>query len=315
MSQQKTIVLPDDVLLSSAQLVVNDDYLGIFDRSQKLFLLYDHETGEFLTKINASDSFPGFNWTPIQPKLLENEVFFTNSAPWGVYITYDNTVTQVAGHKFLATSAYDFVHDSLYIGFYTQHNGEHELRGVDRDDQLVLRFDKVQLEFPNLAYRSDEKNQVLYHEDYIYFLSAYTNTIYVFNLSGQLERSFALDLEGFLKPGRDLRKVPGGNTQKLIQDWVQVTKGRSVVNRIYALSDNELLIMGLLGYVDQGKEGFVTRVNFENQNTESKIVGRSDLPSYVHNGKVYFVNIESEPVIVRVFAFSDYWLNPHNKTY
>ncbi len=296
-AQERTITLDEDVFLTSTLLVVNDDYLGVFANFQKIFLLYDKKTGKFLTEINASDSFPGFNWAPIFPKLLQNEVFFTNSAPFGVYINYDNKVTHVADRKFFASMSFDFVHDSLFVGFYTQPNGEYELRGVGRDGEPLLTFDTIELEFPRLTDRV-MNNQMLYHREHIYFMPAYTNTMYVFNLKGELEQTITVEIDGFVKPKRDLqnsRTVDG-------KDFVQVTKGRSTGWGLYALNNNELLITG-----SNSNSGYVSRVNIEDYTAKSKMVESSVLPKFAWDNKLYFIDVESEPIVIKERSISDYW--------
>ncbi len=298
-AQERTITLDEDVFLSEAQIVANDDYLGIFDYLQRRFLLFDNRTGKFLSEINASDSFPGFNWAPIFPKLLQNEMFFANSAPWGVYISYDNEVTHVAGRKFLATMPFDFIHDSLFVGFYTQPNGEYGLRGVGRDGEPVLTFDTIELDFPRLADRSLRNNQMLYHRERIYFIPAFTNTMYVFNLKGELEQTITVEIDGFVKPRRDLQNSRTFN----IRDFEQVAKGRSTGWGLYALNKDELLITGSnpnSGYV-------VTRVNIEDYTAKSKMVESSAFPKFAWNNKLYFIDVESEPIVIKERSISEYW--------
>ncbi len=298
-AQERTITLDEDVFLTDVQIVANDDYLGVFDRSQRRFLLFENKTGKFLTDINASDSFPGFNWAPIFPKLLQNEVFFANNAPWGVYISYDNEVTHVAGRKFLATMPFDFIHDSLFVGFYIQPTGEYGLRGVGRDGEPVLTFDTIELDFPRLADRSLRNNQMLYHRERIYFIPAFTNTMYVFNLKGELEQTITVEIDGFVKPKRDLQNSRTFN----IRDFGQVTKGRSVSYGLYALNNKELLITGRnsdSGYI-------VTRVNIEDYTAKSKMVESSDFPKFAWDNKLYFIDVESEPIVIKERSTSDYW--------
>src|SRR5690606_22372633 len=147
-------------------------------------------SGSLISQLDATDSFPGFKWFPIRAEFLENEVFFTNSMPWGVYISYDNKVTHVAGRDFKATGTYDFLNDSLYVGFYTERFEDPALKGVDRDGKIDIQFDEVPVRFPNLAYRSDESNHVQILDNTIYFMPAYENRVHAFSPNGRLLKSY-----------------------------------------------------------------------------------------------------------------------------
>lgn len=306
-AQQRKIFISEDIFMSSAQLVVSDQLIGVFDGTQKQFLLIDHDTGDFLTKIDARDSFPGFNWFPIRPKLLQNEVFFTNSAPWGVYIDYQNEVTHVAERTFLATGAYDFISDSLYVGYYAQPNGNHELRGVDRDGNPIVEFDKIEVEFPNLSYRSEELNHVLFHNSKVYFLSAYTTTLYEFDQNGKLLKTLPVHVDGFKKVDRDKRKIEPGSMSELMQEMIRVTKEKSSISGIYALNQSELLLISQLGYQLDGKHISVTKLNLQTGKSESKLVERSDYPSFARSNMIYLVDIESEPATITIESLQNYW--------
>lgn len=307
LAQKRVIQIPDDIFLSSAQLVANERVIGILDGTQKQFLLFDHDSGDFLTKIDARDSFPGFNWFPIRPKLLQNEVFFTNSAPWGVYIDYQNEVTHVAERTFLATGAYDFIHDSLYVGFFTQPNGDYELRGVNRDGNPVVEFEEFELEFPNLSYRSEELNHVLFHNSKVYFLPAYTTTAYEFDQNGKLLRTLPVNIDGFKKVDRDKRKIEPGNMSALMQEMIRVTKGKSSIAEVYALNASELLLISQLGYEIDEKHISLTKLNLQTGKSETKLVERSDYPSFARNNMIYLVDIESEPATITIESLQNYW--------
>lgn len=307
LAQKRVIEIPDDVFLSSSQVVANDKYIGVFDGTQKQFLLFDHDSGDFLTKIDARDSFPGFNWFPIRPKLLQNEVFFTNSAPWGVYIDYQNEVTHVAERTFLATGTYDFIHDSLYVGYYPQPNGNHELRGVDRDGNPIVEFDKIEVEFPNLSYRSDELNHVFFHNNKVFFLSAYTTTMYEFDRNGRLLKTFPVHINGFKKVDRDKRKIEPGNMSALMQEMIRVTKEKSSITGVYVLNASELLLISQLGYEIDEKHISLTKLNLQTGKSETKLVERSDYPSFARNNMIYLVDIESEPATITIESLQYYW--------
>ena len=306
-AQQRLIFLSDDIFLSSAEIVANDQHIGLFDGAQKQFYLFDHATGEFLTKIDARDSYPGFNWFPIRPKLLQNEVFFTNSAPWGVYISYENKVTHVAERTFLATGTYDFIHDSLYVGFYSSPNGDHELRGVDRDGSPVLTFDEINIEFPNLSYRNTDSNHLLHHNGRMYFIAAFTTTLFEFDLDGKVQQTRSLVVDGFKKIERDTRVVEPGNMSALMQEFVRVTKEKSVMNGLFGLNDNELLITTYLGYPISDNYVVVNKLNLQTNILQSVLVENSDVPRFARDNKVYFVDIESEPATITIEPLKSYW--------
>lgn len=306
-SQTRTIYLDDELLLSSAQLIAIDSYIGILDGGQNTFLLLDHATGKLITRINASDSFPGFNWSPIRAHFLSNEVFFTNSAPWGVYVSYENDVTHVAGRDFLASGAYDFLNDSLYVGFYTRRNGDHRLMGVDRDGQPRIEFERVEVRFPNLTYRSDEYNAVLIHGNRIYLVPAYEQIAQVFDVDGRRTGRLDLSIEGFRAPTRDKRRVDGRDMSGLLRELANVVQGRSSIKGLYSLNADEILVTTLHGYETNGKSGMVTRVNTNSGKSESKWVRLSELPVYAENGKIYMMDIASEPIIIRIVDVEAYW--------
>jgi hypothetical protein len=306
--QPRSIPLADDILLKSAQIVANVEYLGILDSNQKLFLLFDHQTGEFITEIDARDSFPGFNWYPLRAKLLKNEIFFTNSGPWGVYVSYENQVSHVAGSSFLASASFDFINDSLYVGFYTSRDGNHEVRGVNRDGAMVMKFDEIRLDFPTLSYRSDPLNQLLHHNGHIYMIPAYSSTMYVFDLQGGLVRTQSLAIPGFVQPRRDKRPVLSGNFDELFRAVVEVTRGRSYVGGLYALNENELLIVCIHDDQSNDRAGSVTRINTL---TGQIITGKAevpDLPLYAGSDKVYFLDLYQEPLALIIEDIDNYWL-------
>ncbi|HAC16021.1 MAG TPA: hypothetical protein DCE78_08775 [Bacteroidetes bacterium] len=306
-AQVRTIELPDHIFLSAPQFVANEKHFGILDPSQKKFFLFDYESASLISKLDATDSFPGFKWNPIRAEFLENEVFFTNSMPWGVYISYDNKVTHVAGRHFKATGAYDFLNDSLYVGFYTERFEDPALKGVDRDGNIVIEFEEVPIRFPNLAYRSEERNHVLFLDDTIYLMTAFDNWLHTFSTDGHLLKSSELKIDGFRSPTRDKRRIEPGNMQAMMHEFIQVTRDRSSVAGFYALNSKEILIVSHAGYESNDKFVIISKFNVDTGNVDSKWTSRSTQPAFAQNDKVYFMDIESEPVIVRIVPMAEYW--------
>lgn len=307
LSQSRTIELDETILLSSAQLIANESYIGILDGGQNVFLLLDHETGKLITRIDASVSFPGFNWFPIRAHFLSDEVFFTNGGPWGVYVSYENKVTHVAGREFLASGAYDFLNDSVYVGFYTHRNGEHRLMRVDRDGQSRIQFDRVQVRFPNLAYRSEEFNHVLMHGYQVYLVPAYEQTAQVFDVNGRLTGPLDFDIEGFRAPTRDKRRVDSGDMSAMLREMAQVVLGRSTISGLFSLNAEDIIVTSFHGVEKDGKSGMVTRVNTRTGASKSKWVHLSKLPVFAGNGKIYMMDIAAEPVVIRIVDVEEYW--------
>jgi hypothetical protein len=273
---------------------------------QSFFLLLDAQTGEVITKIDARDSFPGFSWMPFSAKLLKNEIFFTNSAPFGVYISTENKVTHVADRYFKSSAAYDFLSDSVYVGFYTIPSGEHHIAMVDRDGKAVAPpFDPTPLRFPNLAYRSEEQGLVVF-EGRIYLVPPYEQDVYVYNLSGELEQKIGLDIPGFVRPSRDKRKV-GRDFQQIMHEVISVTKGKSTIRSIFSLENHTLLITTMHSAGEASAMYTLTKLNVRTLDKESKVISTEQLPAFGRENLVYFIDIEKEPVEIRVVSFAEFW--------
>ncbi|MCH8495185.1 MAG: hypothetical protein LAT57_06070 [Balneolales bacterium] len=308
-AQTRTIELDDDIFLTDRILIANDTHIGIMDIHQKLFLLLDYTSGELITRIDATDSYPGFNWTPQQPYFLTDEVFFTNGMPWGVYISYDNIVTHVAALEFLSTGTFDFLNDSLYVGLYTHTLHPPEVRGVDRDGELKIEFDQVEVRFPNLAYRTNGGggSHLVVHDNHIYLVPAYEKKAYVFNFDGRLAKSIDLELDGYREVTQDKRRVAHRDIEAMFRELRRVTEGKSMVSGVYSLNSEELLIYTFHGYEKDGKSVVITRLNTRTGGSDSKWVQWGDMPVYAQNNNVYFIDNESEPVKIHIMEIGDYW--------
>jgi hypothetical protein len=303
-AQEKIFTLSDEYLFSSAQVVANEKHIGNFDMGQKSFLLLDADSGEVLTNIDARDSFPGFNWSPFSAKLLENEVFFINGAPFGVYISIENKVTHVADRYFKSTAAFDFLSDSVYVGFYTVPSGDHHIAMVDRDgNEVAPPFEVTPLRFPNLAYRSENQSLVVF-EGRIYLVPPYEQDVYVYNVNGELEQKIDLGIPGFVRPSRDKRKV---DFQNVIHEVLAVTRGKSTVMNVFAMENQTLLFWSTHSIGDADGVNMLTTLNVRTQEKESKIISRDQIPAFGTENLLYFIDIEKEPVEIRVVSFAEFW--------
>lgn len=225
----------------------------------------------------------------------------------GLLINVNYYFNRVAAKDFMATGAYDFLNDSLYVGFYTRRFQEHQLLGVDRDGLSQIEYDRVDLLYPNLAYRSEDLNTLVYHGENVYLVPVYEQSAYVFDSKGKFTGKLSLGIDGFRSPVQDKRRIDSGDVQGLMHEVRRVAEGTSVVNGLYALNAEELLVGSIHGYVRDAESGVVTRVNVRTGDSESMRVRRADLPVYARNGEVYFVDIESEPIVIRIQGISEYW--------
>lgn len=306
-AQERTFTLSDEYFFSSVQLVANDKHIGILDEGQKFFLLLDAQSGEVLTNIDARDSFPGFNWWPFRAEFLENEIFFINGMPFGVYISMENEVTHVADRYFKSSGAFDFLSDSVYVGFYTTTTGDHHVAMVDRDgNEVSPPFKATPVRFPNLVYRSDENNFLEVFEGRIYLVPAYEQDVYVYNFSGELEQKLNLEIPKFVSPSRDKRKV-GRDMGQIFHEIRAATQGSSIVMSMFAMENQTLLFRTLHASGDARSTEVLTRFNVRTQEKESKVVSRDQIPTYGKENLVYFVDIEKEPVKIRVVSFEEFW--------
>lgn len=304
-AQERTFTLSDESFFSSVQLVANDQHIGLFDRRQKLFLLLDASSGDVITQIDARDSFPGFNWMPFRAHLLKNEVFFENSAPFGVYISTENVVTKVADKHFRATGTFDFLSDSVYVGFNTYPSGEHEIAMVDRDgNQVGQPFEATPVRFPNLVYRNVENTFLEVFNGRIYLLPVGEQDVYVYNFSGELEQKLSLKIPRFVNPRRDIRNE--GN-HKLFHELKAATSGSSSVLKMLTMENQTLLFWTWHSSGEESESNVITRLNVRTLEKESIVIPRELVPTFGKDNLVYFVDIEKEPVEIEIVDFREYW--------
>jgi hypothetical protein len=306
-AQERKFTLSDEYFFSSVQIVANDQYIGLFDRRQKFFLLLDALSGEVITQIDARDSFPGFNWMPFRAKLLKNEVFFENSAPFGVYISTKNEVTHVADKRFRPTGIFDFLSDSVYVGFYTYPSGEHHIAMVDRDGNQVARpFETTPVRFPNLVYRDDENNFLEVFEGRIYLLPVGEQEVYVYNFSGVLEEKLSLEIPRFINPRRDIRNR-GSNMDEFMHELKVATSGSSSVLKMFTMGNQTLIFLTRHSTGEESESNVITRLNVQTLKKETIVVPKERIPTFGRENLLYFVDIEKEPVEIRIVDFQEYW--------
>jgi hypothetical protein len=89
----------------------------------------------------------------------------------------------------------------------------------------------------------------------------------------------------------------------------QIARDASIFRGLFTLNDEELLVTTIHAQERNGISGVVTRVNLESGKSTSIRVKRDEMPIFARNNKVYFVDLESEPIVIRIQNISDFWRN------
>lgn len=280
LAQTRVIELDSDYLLSDFDLYVTEKNFIALDRRTPLCYFFDKKTGEFVKEINPEESFPGFNWRPIKMEVLSHDIFFTNSGPWAFLISRSNDNVRVFDASFMPPSAFKFISDSTFVGFYSRQNGDHRLASFNIKGEELASFKLPALYANYLLYRIENIYLHVINNE-IYLLTPLDNHMYVYSKNGTFKKDIELEIPSFDKISEDIN--PNSSIPEILKKASVLFKEKSYIYSSYQVNASTLLIVvrhknsNELIYFDTGKEEII------------KIETTEDIPFYAKDDKLYFV--------------------------
>ncbi len=297
-AQERKVELDPDYLLSAFDLYVTEEHFITLDRNIPACYFYDKETGKFAKEINPIDTFPGFHWQPIKLEVLKNDIFFTNSAPWAFLISKNNDSVRIFDRSFIPPSAFKFLSDTTFIGFYTEAGGSHSLKTYNTKGEFLLDFEVPDLNAKNMLYRI---SNFYIHQfgDKIYFINPLDNFLYKYSEKGKLLKSIKLNIPSFDKITGDIN--PRKNPDQIIREVITSLKTKSTILSSYKLDDSHILL------IVAHKNSKVDLVVFDIlQERIIKVEELSDesSPVYAFKNKLYYVYPTEENYTIHEKVFN-----------
>ncbi|MFA5669034.1 MAG: hypothetical protein WC967_07300 [Balneolaceae bacterium] len=296
-AQERSIELDLDYLLSNFVLYVTEDHFIALDRQIPACYIFSKETGEFIKEINPMDTFPGFNWQPIQLEVLRDDIFFTNSAPWAFLISKNNDSVRVFDKSFLPPSGFKFITDSTFVGFYTEKNGSHSLKTYNTKGEMLIDFEVPDLNAKNMLYRVSNF-YIHQFEDKIYFINPLDNVLYKYSQNGELLGSVVIHIPSFNKITRDIN--PSKNPHQVIGEVVKSLRTNSTIQSSYKLDESHLLL--IVKHKNNATELVVFNTKDERITKVEEILD-GKTPWYVFKNKFYYVYPSEENYTIHEKVF------------
>lgn len=297
-AQERKIELDSDYLLGIFDLYVTENYFITLDRHVSVCYIFNKETGEFIREINPVDTYPGFNWKPIKLEVLNNDIFFTNSAPWAFLISKNNDSVRVFDRSFLPPNGFKFLSDSTLIGFYTKSSGSHSLKKYNTTGKLLNTFELPDLNAKNMLYRIE--NFYLHQfKNKLYFINPLDNFIYKYSKGGNFLGAVEVDIPSFDKVNRDIN--PHDDPMKIIRETIATLNLKSEILSSYKLDDSHLLL------VVKHKNNIAALVVFntlEEKVIKVEKITHEEIPSYVLNNKFYYVSPSKNNYVIHEKVFN-----------
>ncbi|MCA1802041.1 MAG: hypothetical protein LC662_06240 [Rhodothermaceae bacterium] len=291
--QNRQIILDDSLHpMSDFDLYVTDS-LFIAVGQLEFCYLFDKKTGEFLAEIDPSVDFPGFNWFPIKMEVLNSGLFFTNSGPWGFFISRNNDNVKVLGREFLAPTNFKFISDTVFAGIYTRIDGDVTISLLDSEGIKIREFEKTDFFARYAMYRLDNLFLHLYNNQLL-FINPFDANLYTYSMDGDLLEIIPLNIPQFKRIPQDIN--PSVSPHQSIQDLSKMISRNSFISRSFMMNDGILL----LGVIDENRARMVY-YDVANQ----RILTTSDsgfpdnkLPAYASGSNVYLLDFENDRYVV-----------------
>lgn len=289
----QTILDESKVTLSGFNLYVTDEYfitLGIY--SEKCYV-FSRKDGTFIREINPIHTYPGFNWRPLNIGILEKELFFTNSAPFGLYISHENDNVKPLPRDFLAPTAFKFINDSTFVGILTNRNGEHTINLFNKMGGVINKFDSVDFFHKYMMYRI-ENLTFHYFDDYIYLVNPFEDYLYKFTISGELIEIINVEIPKFSKVRRDIN--PSTPPQQAIGEMIRAQRENSFIYNAFSLENSRLLLV----VVDKSVNVRLVTYSITDRKILS-ITTENKYPAYAYENSIYFVDHRDDAVVINEY--------------
>jgi hypothetical protein len=291
--QDRQIILDDSLHpMSDFDLYVTDS-LFIAVGQLEFCYLFDKKTGEFLAEIDPTVDFPGFNWFPIRMEVLNSGFFFTNSAPWGFFISRNNDNVRVLGREFLAPTNFKFISDTVFAGIYTRIDGDVTISLLDSDGIKIREFEKNDFFARYAMYRLNDLFLHLYNKQLL-FINPFDANLYTYSMDGDLLEIIPLNIPQFKRIPQDIN--PSVSPHQAIQDLSRMIGRNSFISTSFMMNDGILL----MGVVDETRPRLVF---YDVGNQRILTISDSGLPDnklpvYARGSKVYFLDFENDRYVV-----------------
>lgn len=233
--------LGDYIDILTVDFTHSDNLILITDSRNELALLIDTENKN-ITNIDPRESFPGFNFWPIQAQIYKDRILFTNSGPWGFTISLKNDDFKELDRFFLAPHNIVSLPDKDYFfGFHPQGGGyfpkpvlvKYDYNGIAIDTTHYFDF-----RLPNILTRIGPFN-LLYQDDSMLFSNPIDNELLVFDNSGKYVKTIPLVFD---KWNAILSDVKNADNFKSIHKKFQSANGTTLSKVLKLNGDNDILV-------------------------------------------------------------------------
>lgn len=295
--QEREVELDSNYPISSFDLYVTENYFVSLDKFQSLCYLFDKNSGKFIKEINPTEAFPGFNWRPIKLEVLENDIFFTNSAPWAFLISKNNDSVRVFDRSFLPPNGFKFLSDSTLVGFYTKSSGNHKLSKYNTRGELITEFEIPTLNAKNLLYRIE--NFYLHEIDnLVYFINPLDNVLFEYSKDGNLISQTEIEIPSFDKINRDIN--PRNDVNQIINEVIATLSSKSYIHSSYKLDEAHLLIV--VKHKDNKASLLVFNIDMK-KITRIEKISHEEIPASFYNNRLYYIYPSGSNYIIKEKVF------------
>jgi hypothetical protein len=296
------IQLPDDPILgdvfhlsvdSGGRILVTDNFL-------QQVVLY-REDGSVIKILDPEECLPGTDWAPYKG-IFDNDdnIFVTNTGPWGIRFKSDGTCQGVMGYHFIAPVDLVFDNSGRMYGVYTEPHDPH-IKVMDSEGRVLDRFGEFPGEFRNLISRLGHNFIATDGSRYIYHTHVMSHLVHVYGLSGSPERSFGSRPSFFRQVRSDLPE----DLNDMMRDVGTILKDLTTVYSLHLVERDTLLIQ----YVHHGTY-YMQVITSEGETLHDNNIS-NDRPFFAaRNGLFYMVsehreNENGEVVnpVIRIYRF------------
>lgn len=230
------IEFSQDILIGEiSSLDVKDNNLLITDMIGSKVYLFDIN-GKLITELNAEDCIPGFHWRPMFAKYYEDGILVINSSPWGYRFSTDGDCKGSMDDEFIAPLDLCFLNNKKIVGYYNELDPY--LAILTSSGETETKFGKFDNEFKNFRHRFEGGGLISDENDNIYQLESYTWKIKKYDKTGKFIGTIGTKPSFFRQIERDL----DSNPVRVIRDFRKIVDGKTLVNSIFLLSKNIILI-------------------------------------------------------------------------